>query len=130
MCFLTDACFFLKRMVVILNVVRRNFKIAGVRFIVKFFVLFAAMVLSTFSNLHSQEKQIDFQHLMLEHGLSNSTIHCIFQVKRGFLWFGTNSGLNKYDGYGFKIYRNQPENPNSLSENVIRVIIEDRAGYL
>jgi PAS domain S-box-containing protein len=109
---------------------RRNFKIAVVRFIVKFLVLFTGVVLSTFSNLHSQEKQIDFQHLMLEHGLSNSTIHCIFQDKRGFLWFGTNNGLNKYDGYGFKTYRNQPENPDSLSENVIRVIIEDRAGYL
>jgi len=113
-----------------LNVMRRNFKIAVVWFIVKFLVLFTGVLLSTFSNLHSQEKQIDFQHLMLEHGLSSSTIHCIFQDKKGFLWFGTNGGLNKYDGYGFKTYRYKPEDPDSLSENVVRTIIEDRAGNL
>jgi PAS domain S-box-containing protein len=67
---------------------------------------------------------------MLEHGLSSSTIHCVFQDTRGFLWFGTNNGLNKYDGYNFKTYRYQPENPHGLSENVVRTIIEDRAGDL
>jgi ligand-binding sensor domain-containing protein/signal transduction histidine kinase len=109
---------------------RKNLKIAAVKFFVKFLILVTGVVLTTFSNLQSQEERIDFEHFMLESGLSSSTIHCIFQDNQGFLWLGTSNGLNKYDGYNFKTYRYQPENPNSLSENVVRTIIQDRAGNL
>lgn len=115
---------------VILSVMRKNFKTTAMVSIVKYLILVTGVVLNAFPNLHSREKQIDFEHLMSEHGLSSSTIYCIFQDNKGFLWFGTSDGLNKYDGYDFKTYRHQPENSQSLSENVVRTIIEDQAGNL
>ena len=60
---------------------------------------------------------IKFRRLTLEDGLSQSTINCIVQDAQGFMWFGTEDGLNRYDGYTFKVYRNDPENPYSLSSN-------------
>jgi PAS domain S-box-containing protein len=73
---------------------------------------------------------IKFQRLTIENGLSQSSIFCILQDRRGFMWFGTEDGLNKYDGYRFKIYRNNPENLNSISYNNIKAIHEDRSGIL
>ncbi len=83
-----------------------------------------------FSNLPAQNNTINFQHLSLEDGLSHSTINCIFQDSRGFLWFGTDDGLNRYDGYNFKIFLNDPEKPGTISSNRIRGICEDEDGNL
>ena len=86
--------------------------------------------MSTLFHLYSREKQIKFEHITLEDGLSDSTIYCVFQDSRGFLWFGTDHGLDKYDGYNFKTYRHQPENPNSLGGNIVRAVVEDQSGTL
>ena len=71
-----------------------------------------------------------FDHLNIEQGLSQSSIQVIFQDSHGFLWFGTEDGLNRYDGYNFKIYKPDPDAPNSLSDRWITSIVEDRDGYL
>jgi ligand-binding sensor domain-containing protein len=73
---------------------------------------------------------IKFERISIEHGLSQSSIRCIFQDRKGFMWFGTADGLNKYDGYKFTIYKPEFDNPNSLSHNVINSIYEDRSGGL
>ena len=73
---------------------------------------------------------IKFDRISLEHGLSQSSVLCILQDDVGLMWFGTEDGLNKYDGHSFTIYRHNPEDPNSLSNNVIRSIIQDRGGVL
>ncbi len=88
--------------------------------------------LSAFTNLYPGgiKEKINFEHLSVEDGLSQSTVLCILQDSKGFLWFGTGVGLNKYDGYDFVKYRSEQGNPNSLSHNSIRDIIEDRAGIL
>lgn len=80
--------------------------------------------------VYSQEKQIDFENISSEQGLSQSTVLSILQDNKGFLWFGTGDGLNKYDGYNFSIYKSEPGNSNSLSNNTIWSMIEDRAGLL
>jgi ligand-binding sensor domain-containing protein/signal transduction histidine kinase len=54
----------------------------------------------------------------------------IFQDSHGFLWFGTEDGLNRYDGYSFKIFKPDPDAPNSLSDRWITSIVEDSEGYL
>jgi len=54
----------------------------------------------------------------------------MFQDSRGFLWFGTEDGLNRYDGYTFKVYKPDPDAPNSLSDRWITSIVEDKDGYL
>lgn len=71
-----------------------------------------------------------FKHLEVKDGLSNNQINAIYKDSHGFMWFGTASGLNRYDGYNIKIYRNQKENVNSLPDNYIQKIQEDTLGNL
>jgi signal transduction histidine kinase/CheY-like chemotaxis protein/ligand-binding sensor domain-containing protein len=66
-----------------------------------------------------------FRHISSEQGMSNSTVNCIFQDSRGFMWFGTRDGLNRYDGSRFVIYKNDPKNKTSISDNFINCIYED-----
>lgn len=71
-----------------------------------------------------------FDHISIEQGLSQSSVRVTFQDSRGFLWFGTEDGLNRYDGYTFKAYKPEPSNPNSISNGWINAIVEDQDGYL
>ncbi len=68
--------------------------------------------------------------LGIEQGLSQSSARVIFQDSRGFLWIGTEDGLNRYDGYNFTIFKRDPGNPNSISDGWINAITEDQDGYL
>lgn len=76
--------------------------------------------------------QVDFstRNLYLEHGLSQSTVICLFQDSKGFIWLGTQNGLNRYDGSDFVVYRHEVNNPNSLSFSEIYGIVEDDDGFL
>jgi ligand-binding sensor domain-containing protein/signal transduction histidine kinase len=65
-----------------------------------------------------------FGHLSLEQGLSQSSVFCILQDSKGFLWACTQDGLNKYDGYGFTIYRPIPDDDRSLSDGYILSLYE------
>ncbi len=78
----------------------------------------------------SQESRIRFERLSLEQGLSQASIICMLQDRKGFMWFGTRDGLNRYDGYRFKTYQNDPDDPHSLSGNFITVLLEDSRGFL
>jgi ligand-binding sensor domain-containing protein/signal transduction histidine kinase len=78
----------------------------------------------------AQSSSIRFETLSVENGLSQSTVRAIFQDDKGFMWFGTDDGLNKYDGYTFTIYKHDPENNASLSDNTITAIYEDQQGDL
>lgn len=71
--------------------------------------------------------QIDFhpEQISIADGLSNIEVNALFQDSYGFLWVGTADGLNQYDGYKFKIYKNVPGNPESLINNTILKISED-----
>jgi PAS domain S-box-containing protein len=73
---------------------------------------------------------LKFEHLTTDHGLANNIVWGIVQDNRGFMWFSSLDGLNRYDGYNFKVYKHDPEDPNSLSDNLIRQIYSDRSGIL
>src|SRR6185369_2767063 len=73
---------------------------------------------------------VRFEHLSIEDGLSQNAGLDIFQDSRGYLWIGTQDGLNRYDGYSFKVYKHDPEDPNSISHNSILKIAEDDNGIL
>jgi ligand-binding sensor domain-containing protein/signal transduction histidine kinase/DNA-binding response OmpR family regulator len=73
-----------------------------------------------------QAPRLNFKHINREQGLSNSTIQTIFQDSRGFIWIGTQDGLNRYDGYDMVVYRNNPKDMGSISDNDIQCIYEDR----
>lgn len=75
------------------------------------------------ASLQTSGEELVFSNLNTSDGLSHNSVISITQDSCGFLWFGTNDGLNLYDGYHFKIYRNINGNPNSLSSNQIRQII-------
>jgi signal transduction histidine kinase/ligand-binding sensor domain-containing protein len=78
----------------------------------------------------SAGQQLRFEHISLEHGLSQSTVFCVLQDSQGFMWFGTEDGLNKYDGFNFTVYRHDPEDPGSLRGNWITALFEDDLGKL
>ena len=55
-----------------------------------------------------------FRHYQVENGLSNNATICSLQDKKGFLWFGTKDGLDRFDGYSFKIFRTSPDDHRSI----------------
>jgi len=76
------------------------------------------------------QDRIDFDRLSLEEGLSQSIIEQMVQDRKGFMWFATEDGLNRFDGYRFTVYKNIPGDPNSLSYNELKALYEDREGIL
>ncbi|HMH22111.1 MAG TPA: two-component regulator propeller domain-containing protein [Puia sp.] len=78
----------------------------------------------------AQRQSLKFDHLDINAGLSQNNVLCVMQDGKGFMWFGTRDGLNKYDGYQITIYRNDPKNKNSISNNFISDLIEDNKGVI
>lgn len=96
----------------------------------KFRLLFILLLFGFFSGSANGQWLFKFRHLTVEHGLSIDNVRGIIQDRQGFLWFATHDGLNRYDGREFKIYKHDPDDPNSLSHNVLESVIEDRHGIL
>ena len=94
----------------------------------KFKSLILVFLLNALS--YSQHNDLIFEHLTIEDGLSQSSVKTIIQDSKGFMWFGTNDGLNRYDGYRFKVFRNDIYDSLSISNNEINSISEDSDGYL
>jgi serine phosphatase RsbU (regulator of sigma subunit)/ligand-binding sensor domain-containing protein len=78
----------------------------------------------------AQQRAIHFKHLSLNEGLSQNSVFSMLQDQKGFLWFGTQDGLNKYDGYHFTVYKPDPDDTNSLSFNWINSLFEDDRGRI
>ena len=76
------------------------------------------------------EPTLRFEHLSVQQGLAQESILSIIQDRDGFMWFGTQSGLSRYDGYRFVNYRSEIGNPRSLSSNWVRVLHLDRQGRM
>ncbi len=78
----------------------------------------------------AQMRSIRFDNYSIEEGLSQSSVNCMLEDAQGFIWLGTQEGLNKFDGYSFQVFKHDPENANSLSNSFIRTIIQGRDGML
>lgn len=91
---------------------------------------FVLPLLLSASALLTQPRDLRFERLSVEHGLSNFTVTSIVQDHEGFLWFGTADGLNKYDGYDFKIYKHDPSDTTGLPGQEVTCLLLDRAGTL
>ena len=81
----------------------------------------------SFSFLHAQTP---VTYLGINQGLSNNSVRCILQDHRGFMWFGTYDGLNRYDGYSFRVFRNKINDSSSLINPFINTLDEDKKGDL
>ena len=78
----------------------------------------------------SQEQPYYFRNYQVNDGVSSNTITCIIQDKKGFMWFGTRNGLNRFDGTTFKIFRNDINDPQSIGSNSILSLYEDDSEHL
>jgi ligand-binding sensor domain-containing protein/signal transduction histidine kinase len=78
----------------------------------------------------SDEFSLRFTHLSFGDGPSRASVRQIVQDKQGFLWFGTQDGLKRYDGYRFREYRYQQGSLNGLSGTSVTALLADRAGYV
>ncbi len=90
------------------------------------FLLLAAVWVAVPSAVAS----LKYDTLTSADGLSNSSVNCIYQDSTLMMWFGTWDGLNAYNGYGFRTYKFAPDNANTISNNVIRNIVEEAKGIL
>jgi ligand-binding sensor domain-containing protein/signal transduction histidine kinase/DNA-binding response OmpR family regulator len=79
--------------------------------------------------VYGQDINLRFQHITSEQGLSQNTVDCIMQDSRGFMWFGTWNGLNRYDGYNFLVFKSENQQ-RGLSSNFIYTICEDNDGNI
>ena len=93
-------------------------------------ILCVSILLSPTRPCCALSDDIRFEQLFLEEGLSQSIVECIAQDHQGFMWFGTEDGLNKYDGYRFTILRNDPDDINSISYNHILSLYTDSNGII
>ncbi|RKY99509.1 MAG: hypothetical protein DRQ13_02140 [Ignavibacteriae bacterium] len=87
--------------------------------------LLKALILVIALSYITPAQEYIFQQLTVDDGLSQSTVFATLQDSRGFMWFGTIDGLNKFDGYDFTIYSNDPNDPTTISDNVITCMFED-----
>ncbi len=100
----------------------------------KFFALNKFLLLITFAALCTvsikANSPIYFSHLTIDEGLSQSTVYSISQDKTGFMWFATSDGLNRFDGYSFRIFRHQENDSTSIASNITRFIYRDKSQKL
>ncbi len=97
-------------------------------FLVRFTISF--LVFSLSANLNASEQKYSFTSIQPADGLSEGVVHCIFRDIRGFMWFGTQGGLNRYDGYKMKVYKKGTTIGSTPSNNQIISILEDKAGIM
>jgi signal transduction histidine kinase/CheY-like chemotaxis protein/ligand-binding sensor domain-containing protein len=93
-------------------------------------ILSVLLLFILISSAWGQTDKIKFDHLSVKEGLSHGNVWDIHQDRLGFIWIGTEDGLNRYDGYTFTVFRNEPTDSLSISNNFIHCIAEDAAGNI
>ena len=107
----------------------RKIKIFSLRVTFLFLIIFLNYLqFSVAQTINSQE--IKFRHITGDDGLSQNYVSAILQDSKGFMWFGTKDGLNRYDGYSFVIYQHNPFDTTTISDNYITALFEDSRGYI
>lgn len=87
-------------------------------------------LLFSHSQLTGQENRFVFSHINVNDGLSQNQINCIYRDMNGFIWFGTNAGLNRFDGSNIELFTNEKSVNGSIRDNTINAIAEDKKGNL
>jgi len=92
----------------------------------KVVILFLLLIFA----IYPQSSDIRFERISVEQGLPDGLVHDILQDHQGFIWYATEDGICKYDGYTFTTYRYDPDDSTSLSGNPVSVLHEDQSGIL
>ena len=103
---------------------------------IEHFLLLAISIL----NIHSiqagsiskedSNKEIEFTNISIPEGLSESVVRASCQDQLGHMWFATQDGLNRYNGYGFTVYRNDPKDSTTIADNIAETIFRDSEGRM
>lgn len=91
-------------------------------------LLLLVLFLLSFSGLAKEKPDIRFDHFTIRDGLSQSTVNCIMQDRKGMIWIGTQDGLNRFDGYEFDVFQKDPLDTNAISNNFVRSLINGPKG--
>ena len=94
----------------------------------KKFTAIALIWLLAASSTHAQD--LRFDHIGIDNGLSQGSVISLLHDDLGWLWVGTEDGLNRYDGYNFRVYRHDPSDPTSLGSGYTTAIYKDQSGDL
>ena len=109
-----------------MRIIKKNKKILTI--ILTMICILSCMNISTsYANI---VENFNFKNITIEDGLSQSTVKTIYQDSKGYIWIGTNDGLDRYNGYEFKHYKHDKYDKNSIANNYIVDIIEDKNGYI
>ena len=87
-------------------------------------VLVLFLIFGGFYTALAQNNKYQFSHLDITNGLSRNQVNCIYKDSKGFMWFGTMAGLNRYDGYTFKVFKHIANNKSSINDDYIESIYE------
>lgn len=102
-----------------------------IRMMIRMMILMVFLLILIVSTAYGYiNTDIVFDHLTTKDGLPNNTVNTIVQDNNGFMWFGTNDGLCKYDGYTFKVYRHNPADKTSISSSRVITVFKDKEGIL
>ena len=88
------------------------------------------LILFSSTSTHAQKHGIRFKRYSILDGLSQNSVNCILQDRKGFMWFGTEDGLNRFDGYQFNIFRYNFNDSTTLSNNYVLCMMEDDSGRI
>ena len=88
------------------------------------------LLLALWSLVHAAPLSLRFEHLGVEQGLTQESVTRVIQDRQGFIWIGTQAGLNRFDGYRVTVFKNDPGNPHSLLDNYVQALYEDANGRL
>jgi signal transduction histidine kinase/ligand-binding sensor domain-containing protein/DNA-binding response OmpR family regulator len=94
------------------------------------FILSAMLIFLINIDVFTSDNQYKFTRLDISNGLSHNQVTYITKDRRGFIWVSTSAGLNRFDGYTFKIFRHEPSDPNSIADNAIIMTKEDFEGKM
>ncbi|MCP3982342.1 MAG: PAS domain S-box protein [bacterium] len=92
--------------------------------------IIACILLASIAPIAAQNTVVHFERIGLAHGLSHRDVNVVFGDSVGFMWFGTQDGLNRYDGLDFRVYKHDASNPDSLRDDFVWDIDEDSLGNL
>lgn len=90
--------------------------------------MLTVLLIPVFSRLFPQNAQ--FERIPNELRLSQNLISALCQDRQGFIWVGTKDGLNRFDGYRFRVFQHDPFDSTTISDNNVRCILEDKRGWL
>ncbi len=93
-------------------------------------IIAATLILIAYSAFAAVHTDLKFKQIGISQGLSHATVSAIGQDADGYMWIATPDGLNRYDGYSFRIYRHEPGNPASLADNAVKRLQFDNAGTM